>query len=234
MEAGTGIYNPASAPFLLSGVKKLILLEPFHEKKIDYEKFSSRFLKLLDIADKESNYPLPKNGTVLQHSRDHIHTAHFPPDVELLDNLWENTGLPDGSVDLIFSASVLEHIRHPEAVLSESARILRPDGYMINYVDLRDHFSNYPFEMFKYSERMWNLLTKQSGGAGYQNRWRISHWKRALENAGFSSQTIPLKKKNELALHEKQYFTPEFKKMPIEDFGISVLLISQKKHNKIK
>ena len=58
----------------------------------------------------------------------------------MLDRMWEDTTLPAASVDLIFSNSVLEHLRDPEAVMNESARILKSGGLMIHHVDFRDHF----------------------------------------------------------------------------------------------
>jgi SAM-dependent methyltransferase len=94
-------------------------------------------------------------------------------------------------VDLILSASVLEHLRNPEAVMAECARILKPGGFMINVVDMRDHFFKYPLEMLKYPDWGWRLLTTSEGGSGYQNRLRISEWTRLLETSNFKSLVVP-------------------------------------------
>jgi SAM-dependent methyltransferase len=50
-----------------------------------------------------------------------------------------STGLlpyEDASVDIALLVDVLEHVSHPETVLSEIARILRPDGRMVAFVPI--------------------------------------------------------------------------------------------------
>jgi SAM-dependent methyltransferase len=149
--------------------------------------------------------------------------------VELLNRHWESTGLSPESVDYLFSSSVLEHLREPEAVLKESRRILRKGGWMIHVVDLRDHFFRYPFEMLKYSERAWGFLTTASGGSGYQNRWRLTRWKEALERHGFATQVIVLLDLGERLAREKPAFAPEFRTLPDDDLRVGcAILVSQR------
>ena len=52
---------------------------------------------------------------------------------------------PDGSVDLVFSCQVLEHVRHPEKVLAEVTRVLRPGG---RFVGSTSHLE--PYHSFSY------------------------------------------------------------------------------------
>lgn len=53
------------------------------------------------------------------------------------------TGLPEGSLDLVLSASTLEHIPVPElaAIAAEAGRILRPGGLYAARIDYVDHWS---------------------------------------------------------------------------------------------
>jgi SAM-dependent methyltransferase len=51
--------------------------------------------------------------------------------IELYRGDVSKTGLPDRSVDLIYSRSVMEHVEEPDAVFAESHRILRPGGHWI-------------------------------------------------------------------------------------------------------
>lgn len=53
------------------------------------------------------------------------------PGITLLKRDLADTGLPDGSVDVIMSRSVMEHIAHPAAMYREMSRVLRPNGHFI-------------------------------------------------------------------------------------------------------
>ncbi|MBX3491405.1 MAG: FkbM family methyltransferase [Parvibaculum sp.] len=59
-----------------------------------------------------------------------------------------NLPFADGEFDLIYSNQVLEHVRHPERLLSEVHRVLSPDGFFIGQTS---HLE--PFHSFSY----WNF-----------------------------------------------------------------------------
>jgi SAM-dependent methyltransferase len=225
LEAGTGVYNPAAAPLMLSGVSRLLLLEPFVGPRLDHRRLRARHEALLEMAEADPSYPLPKRKRV---SDLRSGGAGLPTGVELLDRPWEATGLPDAAVDYVLSVSVLEHLRDPEAVLAESARILRPGGWMINLVDMRDHFFRYPFEMLKYSPRAWEMLTTASGGSGFLNRWRLGDWLAALERHGFATEVMEHLVDDERLARDKPYFAPEFRERSDEDLRVvAACLISR-------
>jgi SAM-dependent methyltransferase len=48
----------------------------------------------------------------------------------VIDARGEKIPFPDGTFDLIFSSTVLEHTSDPQAVLRESFRVLKPGGFM--------------------------------------------------------------------------------------------------------
>lgn len=224
LEAGSGIYNPISSPLLLSGIKKLFLLEPFIGSAFDTDKFNTRLLEFLLIADKDKLFPFTKTRSVqdcvLQ--QEHI--------VNLSQHFWEDTKFEDAELDLILSASVFEHLRNPDAVIKESYRILKPGGFMINAVDMRDHFFKFPVEMLKYSDKAWKLLTTRRGGAGYLNRLRIGDWLRLLTRHGFSNTII-----TNLSIDDKQlkkeanYFDAKFKSHTLSELQtLHATIISEK------
>ena len=226
LEAGTGFYNPASAPLLLSGVTRLVLLEPFIGAHPDYDRFRSRFDELLDFARRDEAYALPRNDVSL----DGAEKSGLPRGVEVSTSFWEDTGLPVASVDAVFSSSVLEHLRDPDGVLRECSRIVRPGGFMINVVDMRDHFFRYPLEMLKYSQAGWERLTTSSGGSGYQNRWRIGRWIDALAGHGFDTTAIPICESEELAASEKPFLHADFRDLPLEQLRVlAATLVSRRR-----
>lgn len=53
------------------------------------------------------------------------------PGMELIEGDLARIPLPDGSIDLIYSRSVMEHVVDPHAVYAESARLLKPGGRWI-------------------------------------------------------------------------------------------------------
>jgi len=98
------------------------------------------------------------------------------------------TGLDDSSVDYITSTSTLEHI--PEAdirlILSESRRILRPDGRMSMLIDYQDHYSYADssisaYNFLRYDEREW---ARWNPSLQYQNRLRHSEYLAMFEAEG--------------------------------------------------
>jgi SAM-dependent methyltransferase len=51
--------------------------------------------------------------------------------VELLNGDIGDVSLPEGSIDLVMSRSVMEHVENPVAVYSEISRVLKPGGHFV-------------------------------------------------------------------------------------------------------
>lgn len=95
--------------------------------------------------------------------------------------------LVEGSADLVWSKSVLEHVRDPRRTLEEVKRVLRPGGLACHIIDLRDH---YTFEngrdwlrFLRYSPALWELMASRR--ASWCNRLRASQWEGLFRDAGF-------------------------------------------------
>jgi SAM-dependent methyltransferase len=91
-----------------------------------------------------------------------------------------------GAADVVLSNAVLEHVRDPAAVLTQSYRWLRPGGWTYHVIDLRDHNLGFqqPFEMLAYSDEVWQRWLDLGSGF-HLNRWRAPDYLRAIEEAGF-------------------------------------------------
>ena len=102
--------------------------------------------------------------------------------------------VPTGSLDLIVSKSVLEHVsgRDLPTLVGEMNRALRADAGMAHLIDLRDHMHvsgddgvrgdwldalRYPDWLFR------AMFSRRPTGI---NRLRSSEWRRLLEDRGFS------------------------------------------------
>jgi len=73
-------------------------------------------------------------------------------------------------VDLVLSNSVFEHLREPLEIVSQLAEMTSPLGSQLHFIDLRDHFFKYPFEMLCYSNRAWDNWLNPSS---HLNRMRL-------------------------------------------------------------
>ncbi len=100
------------------------------------------------------------------------------------------TGLPDASVDVVFSNSVLEHVPGPviEACLAEAMRILRPGGIVFHSVNCGDHYayvdgSINQLHYLQYSDAAWR---KWNNAFLYQNRLRAVDFTELAKRAGFA------------------------------------------------
>ncbi len=109
---------------------------------------------------------------------------HFCP------RAFENTDLEEESIDLLFSFSVLEHVRDPLKCIQETRRLLRPGGLTAHGIDLRDHRNfKKPLEFLRWSPDAWERIMEkycEEDAGNYLNRWRANEFKAAFEQEGFS------------------------------------------------
>jgi SAM-dependent methyltransferase len=81
---------------------------------------------------------------------------------------------PEQSKDIVYSCSVLEHVRDLRELLEESSRVLRPGGLSIHTIDLRDHYNLGPGEnwlaFLEFDDRQWDRMT--SARFAWCNRMR--------------------------------------------------------------
>ncbi len=101
--------------------------------------------------------------------------------------------VPDGSVDLLLSKSVLEHVTAGAVpgLVDETYRVLRPGGAAVHMIDLRDHLwidgdervTGDWLAALRYSPRAYRL--QFSHRSTYVNRLREPDWRREFERAGF-------------------------------------------------
>lgn len=77
--------------------------------------------------------------------------------------------------DVVVSHSVFEHLDDPEGLAASLARLTVPGGCHIHFIDLRDHYFKYPFEMLKYSESVWKTWLNPTSNL---NRLRFFDYER--------------------------------------------------------
>ena len=138
------------------------------------------------------------------------------------------TSLDDGSVDVAFSNSVLEHVP-PEALAPlyrEAMRVLRPGGLMFHSVNCGDHYAYvdkgvHQLNYLRYGDRAWS---RWNNAFLYQNRLRVDAFLDAARDAGFAmvldtSNTRP----ERLAQLQAMPVHPRFADVPPERLCITTV-----------
>jgi SAM-dependent methyltransferase len=124
--------------------------------------------------------------------------------------------------DLVISNSVYEHVDDVEGITQALSRLTQPGGLHIHYVDLRDHFFKYPFEMLKYSEKTWRTWLNPSSN---HNRYRIWNYRSAFESC-FKNVEIDVLSRDEAAFQKAlPHIRPEFVSGNLQDDSVSLIRV---------
>ena len=150
---GYGGYFGLAVSLLCRGAKHVVLLDPYAKNKhSENRKLAldpSPFLRI------EANRVIPEPGSI---SVIHKHVnAYLKSQPE--------------PVDLIFSSSVLEHIPDPLDEMQSLTQLTKEAGHQIHFIDLRDHFFKYPFEMFCYSKSTWDRFLNPPSNLNRVRQW---------------------------------------------------------------
>lgn len=101
-------------------------------------------------------------------------------------------------VDLVISSSVYEHLDDVEGITHALAQVTAPDGLGLHFIDLRDHFFRYPFEMLRYSAETWRGWLNPTSNL---NRYRLWDYRRAFESC-FQQVSIKIVERDEAQLEK--------------------------------
>ena len=125
-------------------------------------------------------------------------------------------------VDMVVSSSVYEHLDDVEGVTSALAALTKPDGIQIHFVDLRDHFFKYPFEMLRFSRETWiNWLNPSTN----HNRYRLWNYRSAFESC-FEHVDIEILTREVEALQRiMPHIRPEFISGNMEDDAAATIRV---------
>jgi SAM-dependent methyltransferase len=158
LEVGSGATNSLGLALLAAGASAVTCLEPF----IPLDVRQDERLRA-ELAARHPGLPLSR-----------------------LRRCTDPAAVPDASVDLVVSNSVLEHVTDPDALFADLSRVLTPDGLMVHMVDYRDHFFKYPYQFLKFSRPVWHRFLDP----GDLPRWRLDDHLAALSRAGFATTVL--------------------------------------------
>lgn len=81
-------------------------------------------------------------------------------------------------VDIVCSTSVFEHLVDPAGVLNALTQMTAAGGVHLHYIDLRDHFFKFPFEMLTFSQYTWKTWLNPTSNL---NRLRLPDYERIFQ-----------------------------------------------------
>jgi SAM-dependent methyltransferase len=196
---GAGDRNPMALPLLavLAGASRAIALEP-GPVRADVATVTLQET-LWDVVRDPAAYGLV--GANLGRLRDALDAdalARGDPIEKILATgrlefsraTGEAAGFADGSIDLVYSRSVLEHVTSIEAAMARLVAALKPGGVMLHDIALDSHDLRDPVA-FYYTEQ-----PVEPGSLAGLNGWRLSDYVALFERLGCTveiarTETLP-------------------------------------------
>lgn len=110
-------------------------------------------------------------------------------------------------MELILSRSVYEHLDEIDDTTRALAVLTKPTGSQIHFIDLRDHYFKYPFEMLTFSEKMWKTWFNPTSNL---NRLRYADYQHIFERHFDKVQAAILERDREAFEKARPHIHPEF------------------------
>lgn len=158
---GYGGRFAVGAELLAQGAAHVVLSDHFvlldHQRNLELMPKYEKFLQL----ENSQVIPNPAFITLLH--------------ADILQKELQSQILP---VDLVLSTSVYEHLEQVAEITAALARLTSPDGVQLHFVDLRDHYFKFPFEMLAYPEWFWKKMLNPTSNL---NRFRLPAYQKIFE-----------------------------------------------------
>lgn len=112
-----------------------------------------------------------------------------------------------GPFDMVVSSSVYEHLGDVDGITKALVSLLKPTGYSLAFIDLRDHYFTYPFEMLCYSNQVWKNWLNPTCNL---NRFRVRDYRRVFGKYFRENKYIVLEREEAKFAKIKHHIRPEF------------------------
>jgi len=125
-------------------------------------------------------------------------------------------------VDIVISNSVYEHLDDVGGITISLAGLTKPDGAQVHFIDLRDHYFKYPFEMLKFSKKVWYGWLNPTSN---HNRFRLWDYKKVFEKH-FGKVDIQVLERDQANFEKaRNQILPEFISGKLEDDCVTLMRV---------
>lgn len=232
LEIGTGHLPAAPVGFFLAGASEVVTVD-LH-RRLNPRLTASMLRKLTAYGNRVVDlYGGLVPADLVRRRLAVIADMEGRPVHEILDRIGVHYEAPgdasrmpdaDGSFDLSFSMTVLEHVtpRALREILAESRRLLKPAGFAAHLIDPSDHFAHQDpritrINFLRFSGRQWRKV----GGNefSYCNRLRASQLERMFTDAGFDIERCErtIDEPSRAALDDGFPLHPDFRRFSAAD-----------------
>jgi SAM-dependent methyltransferase len=132
--------------------------------------------------------------------------------------------IPSGSVDFVWSHTVLQHVPLDqfEDLVRETRRVLKEDGACSHEIDLRDMLGG-RLENLRFSDRVWESRLFRSSGF-YANRLRRGELLALFRRCGFEAEEVSTARFGSLPT-PRAAMAPRFRELGDEELLVSGLRV---------
>jgi SAM-dependent methyltransferase len=140
----------------------------------------------------------------------------------------------DGEFDVVLSNAVLEHIRDPDKVCAELARVTKPGGVNVHQIDLGYHKKRQaPLDHLLLTEEEF-LAEADAAHFEYGNRWRASEFIARFQRNEFAVDLAHVTQRAEVLylaaiMRQLRNSRSNYRNWPEDDVGILSIMLSTRR-----
>ncbi len=211
LDFGYGGNFALACGLLQAGARQVVLIDKFAQPE------NRQNLGLLPAYEQ---FLTVQNGQVIPRPGD----AGAPAKIELVEADIHDIALEGrmAPFDIVLSNSVYEHLDDVDGITRSLASLTHPTGRQVHFIDLRDHYFKYPFEMLTFSDNVWkNWLNPGSN----LNRYRLDDYKQVFERYFEQVRPVVLERDPENFKRVRDRIEPKYLTGDIEIDSVTLLQI---------
>ena len=229
MVFGYGGRFDIGVALLEAGVDHVVLCEKYAQPDERHNRaLLDKYPTHLEILHPERSWWLSRSAFFRTYrdpaqSKDNVLVRPIPEHMTLLQaDIREVTPEQCAPVDVVISNSVYEHLDDVDGITKSLAALTKHDGAQVHFIDLRDHYFKFPFEMLKFSKKVWYGWLNPTSN---HNRFRFWDYRKVFEKY-FRKLDIKVLERDESNFEKaRPEILPEFISGKLEDDCVTLISV---------